>query len=447
MSEPRKFEIAQFSKQKPNYPHSMPAFTRSWHASRFSVLSQLKICHMVRLSDLKRSGHLPTLISAFLYFDFSFMIWTVLGPLGAQVGETLHLSPDQKGLMVAVPILSGAFLRILLGLLVDRIGSKRTGLIAQAIVICGLLSAWIAGLPSLTATILLGLVLGFAGASFAVALPQAGRWYPPSMQGVVMGIAGAGNMGVVLDSLFAPRLAQTYGWQAVFGLALIPAVLVLLIYLFFAKEPPNTGQKRQLSDYLNLLKTFDAHWFCFYYTVSFGGFVGLASSYVIYFKSEYALTPVQAGDIAALCTFVGALLRPVGGALADRTGGIRALYFFYGIAALALVSGAVLREYGFNVASFLIASGALGMANGAVFQLLPQRFPREIGIMTGLVGAGGGIGGFYLAYSLGMAKNFTGAYSLGFLVFAALCCLAIVGLSLVKARWRGTWGSIAEAKI
>jgi NNP family nitrate/nitrite transporter-like MFS transporter len=134
------------------------------------------------------------------------MIWTVLGPLGAQVGETLHLSPDQKGLMVAVPILSGAFLRILLGLLVDRIGSKRTGLIAQAIVICGLLGAWIAGLPSLTATILLGLVLGFAGASFAVALPQAGRWYPPSMQGVVMGIAGAGNMGVVLRRL--RRLSQ-----------------------------------------------------------------------------------------------------------------------------------------------------------------------------------------------------------------------------------------------
>ena len=119
-----------------------------------------------------------------------------------------------------------------------------------------------------------------------------------------MGIAGAGNMGVVLDSLFAPRLAQTYGWQTVFGLALIPAVLVLLIYLFFIKEPPNTGQKRRLSDYLNLLKTSNAHWFCFYYTLSFGGFGALASSYVIYFKSEYALTPVQARDISALCTFV-----------------------------------------------------------------------------------------------------------------------------------------------
>src|SRR5260221_3700934 len=227
----------------------------------------------------------------------------------------------------------------------------------------------------------------------------------------------------------------------------MPAVMVLLMCFLFAKEPPSSGQKRQLSDYLKLLRTTDAHWFCFYYTVSLGGFAGLASSCVIYFKSEYGLTPVQAGDIAAVCTFIGALVRPVGGALADRTGGIRALYFFYGIAALALASGAVLRDYGLNVASFLIASGALGMANGAVFQLLPQRFPREIGIMTGLVGAGGGIGGFYLAQSLWVSKKLSGGYLLWFLVFAALCGLAIVGLSLVKGKWRGTWGSMAEAKI
>src|SRR4029077_13530303 len=227
----------------------------------------------MKLSDLKNSGHWPTLLAAFLYFDFSFMVWTVLGPLGAQIGESLNLSAEQKGLMVALPILAGAFLRILLGLFVDRVGAKNAGITAQLVVITGLALAWIFGLPNYEATLLMGLVLGFAGASFAVALPQAGRWYPPNMQGVVMGLAGAGNMGVVLDSLFAPRLAQTYGWQAVFGLALIPAVLVLLIYLFFAKEPPSSGQKSQLSDYLKLLRTTDAHWFCFYYTVSFGGFV------------------------------------------------------------------------------------------------------------------------------------------------------------------------------
>src|SRR6187431_1740993 len=101
---------------------------------------------------------------------------------------------------------------------------------AQLIVIAGLTFAWITGLPSYQATLLMGGILGFAGASFAVALPQAGRWYPPNMQGIVMGLAGAGNVGVVLDSLIAPRLAQAYGWQSVFGFSLIPAVLVFIAY-------------------------------------------------------------------------------------------------------------------------------------------------------------------------------------------------------------------------
>src|SRR5215469_7066611 len=401
----------------------------------------------MKISDLKNSGHWPTLLTAFLYFDFSFMVWTLLGPLGAQIGEALHLSAEQKGLMVAVPILSGAILRIVLGLAVDRVGAKRTGICAQLIVMAGLLYAWLVGLGGFEATLLMGVVLGFAGASFAVALPQAGRWYPPNMQGVVMGIAGAGNVGTVLDALFAPRIAAAYGWRTAFGLALIPAVLVLAVYAIFSREAPVEFKKKRLIDYFKLLKEKDAHWFCFYYTISFGGFVGLASSYVLYFKSEYAVTPVQAGDLAAICTFVGALLRPIGGATADRIGGIRSLYRFYLVAGLALIVAALLHKLNLNLALFVAASASLGMANGAVFQLLPQRFGRDIGVMTGLVGAGGGIGGFYLASSLGFSKGLTGSYLTGFLIFASLCFLAIIGLSLVKTRWRTTWGTLANARI
>jgi NNP family nitrate/nitrite transporter-like MFS transporter len=401
----------------------------------------------VNLTALKRTGHWPTLLTAFLYFDFSFMVWTVLGPLGAQIGEALHLSPEQKGFMVAVPILSGAFLRVLLGLLTDRIGTKNTGVLAQLVVIVGLILAWKGGLPTFTAALVLGTILGFAGASFAVALPQAGRWYPPHMQGIVMGLAGAGNVGVVLDSLIAPRLAQAYGWQSVFGLALIPAVLVLALYILVSKEAPVEVKKKKLSDYWTLLKDRDAHWFCFYYTVSFGGFVGLASSYVLYFKSEYSLTPIQAGNFAALCTFLGAMRRPVGGALADRIGGIRSLYVFYAVAAAMLVAGACIHAMSVNLAVFAIASGALGMANGSIFQLLPQRFGKDLGIMTGLVGCGGGVGGFYLATSLGIAKGWFGSYLPGFFIFAALCVLAIAGLTHVKTRWRTTWGALVQARI
>jgi MFS transporter, NNP family, nitrate/nitrite transporter len=401
----------------------------------------------MRLSELKNTGHWPTLLSAFLYFDFSFMVWTVLGPLGAQIGETLNLSPEQKGLMVALPILAGAVLRILFGLLVDRVRAKNAGIMAQLVVITGLALAWIFGLPNYPAALLMGLLLGFAGASFAVALPQAGRWYPPDMQGLAMGLAGAGNIGVVLDSLLAPRLAEAFGWRNVFGLALVPAFLVLVFYAAAAKEPPGEVKQSKISDYLTLLKEPDALWFCFYYMISFGGFVGLASSYVLYFKSEFNLSPVHGGDFAALCTFVGASFRPVGGATADQIGGIRSLYRFYLVAGVALIAAALIHDLALNLALFVVASGSLGMANGAVFQLLPQRFRRDVGIMTGLVGAAGGIGGFYLASSLGFSEGITGSYQSGLLIFASLCLLAIAGLNLVKSRWRSTWGALAGARI
>jgi MFS transporter, NNP family, nitrate/nitrite transporter len=401
----------------------------------------------MKLSDLKTSGHWPTLLTAFLYFDVSFMVWTILGALGAQIGATLGLSPQQKGLMVAVPYLSGAFIRILLGMLVDRIGAKNTGIIAQIVVIIGMAVAWLVGLHQFSHTLMLGVVLGVAGASFAVALPQAGRWYPPNMQGIVLGLAGAGNVGVVIDAILAPRLAAAYGWNAVFGLAVIPLLAVLALYVFYSKEAQVKVKKKTLRDYVNLLREKDAHWFCFFYTISFGGFSGLAGSLIIYFTSEFKLAPVEAGMWAAGCTLIGALGRPVGGAIADRLGGIRALHVFFIVAALSLVLAAYAGSLPLCAFGFFLASGAFGMANGSVFQLLPQRFAKDIGVMTGLVGCGGGLGGFLLASSLGYSKGLTGSYLAGLLTFAALCVFALIGLALVKLRWRTTWGVLAEARI
>jgi NNP family nitrate/nitrite transporter-like MFS transporter len=401
----------------------------------------------MKLSDLKKSGHWPTLLTSFLYFDVSFMVWTMLGALGAQIGKTLALAPQEKGMMVATPILAGAVMRLVLGVSVDRFGGKVTGIAAQSVVALGLLAAWAFGLKSFDATLLMGCILGFAGASFAVALPQAGRWYPPHMQGLIMGLAGAGNIGVVIDSLFAPRLAAAYGWQTVFGIVLIPVVLVLVVYIWLAKDAPVEVKAKKLSDFVNLLKQQDAHWFCFYYTVSFGGFVGLGTSLVIYFTSQYGITPVQAGGYAALCTLAGAVLRPVGGAIADHLGGIRGLSMFYTGAAFALVGAAFVKPLFSNFIFLMLASGCFGMANGAVFQLLPQRFAREIGVMTGLVGCGGGIGGFLLASMLGYSKGWTGNYTAGLLIFCCLCGIALVGLLAVKTRWRSTWGALSGARI
>jgi NNP family nitrate/nitrite transporter-like MFS transporter len=397
--------------------------------------------------SLWNTGHWPTLVSAFFYFDFSFMVWTVLGPLSAHIKEALHLSDQQTGLMVAVPSLGGAGLRLALGFLVDRMGAKNTGLLAQCIVMGALAWGWLVGLGSFQAVILMGFMLGFAGASFAVALPQAGRWYPPHLQGTVLGLAGAGNIGVVIDALLAPRIANAYGWQAVFGFALIPAVLVFGVYAFFSKEAPLKVKPKQLRDYLELLRDKDTHCFCFFYTITFGGFAGLAASLVLYYKSTFGLPKVEAGDWAALCTFVGVMARPLGGALADRIGGIRTLTVCYVIAGIALAAVGQATTLAAAVVLFVIALGALGAGNGSVFQLLPQRFGKELGLMTGLVGAGGGMGAFLLATAMGWSKGQTGSYATGLTVFAFLCVVALIGLTLVKKRWRTTWGALAAARI
>jgi NNP family nitrate/nitrite transporter-like MFS transporter len=191
----------------------------------------------------------------------------------------------------------------------------------------------------------------------------------------------------------------------------------------------------------------DVHWFCFFYTVSFGGFVGLAYSLGMYFKDRFGVTTSGAGDLVALCTAIGALGRPIGGAISDRIGGIRSLHVHYSVACAAMLLGGATASLILNVAAFIVACGAFGMANGAVFQLLPQRFGREIGLMAGLVGCGGGIGGFLLANLMGQSKHFTGDYMGGLLVFAGFCVLALIGLAMVKTRWRTTWGALALAPV
>lgn len=400
-----------------------------------------------RKTSFWASGHTPTLIAAFLYFDLAFMVWVMLGPLAPDIAGALGLTPAQKGLMVAVPTLAGAVLRVVNGLLVDRIGPKRSGAISQVIVIAGLLAAWLLGVNSFAGTLALGVILGFAGASFAIALPLASRWYPAEHQGKAMGLAGMGNSGTVLAALFAPTLAQLFGWNAVLGLACIPLSLVFVAYMIMAKDPPNAPAPKGLVEYLEPLKTADAWWLMGFYSVTFGGFVGLAASLPIYFTDRFALTPVRAGYLTAACVLAGSLVRPLGGALADRIGGVKALTGVLIVAALALAGVSAASTVAGALGLFVIAMLALGAGNGSVFQLVPQRFSAEIGVMTGLVGMAGGVGGFYLASSLGFAKQYTGSFAPGFLIFAGLAVLALVGLTLVKGKWRSSWGTAATVRI
>ncbi len=389
-----------------------------------------------------KAGHMPTLIAAFLYFDLAFMVWVLLGPLGVGIANDLALSHAQKGLMVATPVLAGALLRLGMGVLVDRLSPRKAAILGQIVVIAALAYSWLAGVHSYTEVLVLGVFLGVAGASFAAALPLASRWYPPEHQGTAMGIAGAGNSGTALAALFAPGLARAFGWTNVFGLALIPLCIVFVVFCLIARDAPNAPPAKTFAEYLRVLRDPDAWWFMFFYSVTFGGFVGLAASLVIYFNAQYGLDATTAGFFTAACVFAGSLVRPIGGNIADRVGGVKSLTLMYILAAafLGIVSFGLPQAW-MALIAFVGAMLALGMGNGAVFQLVPQRFAREIGVMTGLVGMAGGIGGFYLASSLGYSKQLTGSYQAGFLIFAMLAVVALLGLSGVKTRWRTTWGA------
>jgi NNP family nitrate/nitrite transporter-like MFS transporter len=426
---------------------------------------------MAGFKALKGQGHWPTLLAAFLYFDFSFMVWTMLGPLSTEITEALAIggfimSAGQKATLLSIPILAGALLRIILGFSVDKFGAKKTALVSQAVVISVLFYAYFRG-ASITydELLIVAMGLGFAGASFAVALPQAGQWYPPKLQGVVLGIAGAGNIGVVIDFLFAPKIAELWGWESVFLVGAVLSTIIFVTYMFMAKDAPAdvyTARPKKLKDYAKLLKDKDTWWFNLFYAVSFGGFVGFAGYMKVYLMSTYQAdmsafgldildegnVKVVAGYFGALCIFAGAILRPVGGAIADSLGGVKSLYIFFGsVTLLAILNATMTLPFGVAIFVLFLIMANLGMANGAVFQLVPQRFGKDIGIMTGIIGAAGGLGGTALIKTFGWSKGTFDGYSAGFMIFAGVVLIALMGISLVKTRWRTTWGVAAGGRI
>jgi NNP family nitrate/nitrite transporter-like MFS transporter len=384
------------------------------------------------------AGHLPTLIAALVYFDVSFMAWTLLGPLAPFLRDDLGLTATQQGMLTAIPLLGGSLFRPVLGILGERIGGRRAGLLGLALTMIALAVGWRFARTA-TQFYALGFTLGVAGASFAVALPLASAWYPPQYQGLAMGIAGAGNSGTLLATLFAPRLAEHFGWPAAFGFALVPVAAALVIFGVLAKDSPRRPAAASMADYGRVLAQPDTLWLAFLYSLTFGGFVGFASFLTTFFHEQYQLSRVAAGDFTTLVVIAGSLLRPAGGWLSDRLGGYRLLVLLLGGFAACLLAVAAVPAVSIAVAVLFIGMGLLGMGNGAVFQLVPQRFPGRMGVVTGIVGAAGGLGGFFLPSVLGAVKDMTGAYTLGLVGFAVTFLTGMVVLLELGSRWSRSW--------
>jgi MFS transporter, NNP family, nitrate/nitrite transporter len=272
-----------------------------------------------------------------------------------------------------------------------------------------------------------------------VALPLASGWYPPEYQGLAMGIAGAGNSGSLLATLGAPRLAERFGWTTTFGLMALPVLAVFIAFAIMAKDSPSLRTRLTWGDYVSILKESDTRWFSILYALTFGGFVGFTSFLTTFFYEQYHFSRVAAGDWTTVVVVSGSLLRPVGGWLSDRIGGYRLLLVVLAGVAACLMSAATLPSLPIVIAALFAAVGLLGMGNGAVFQLVPQRFAGRMGLITGIVGAAGGLGGFFLPTLMGAMKDATGTYATGLSMIAVAFVAGAVTLLELGARWNVQW--------
>ncbi|HET6675031.1 MAG TPA: MFS transporter [Nitrospiraceae bacterium] len=384
---------------------------------------------MMRVVNALRSGHWPSLLGAWLHFEVSFMGWLLIGALGVPISEAFGLSATQKGLLVAAPLFSGALLRVVVGLCSDQYGAKNTG---TALLICELAAVswgWL-GATNYEGVLMTALLLGAAGASFAVALPIASYAYPPVHQGLAMGVAAAGNSGTVLAMLFAPRLGQIVGWHGVFGLMLIPLGLTLVLFLILVQPDRGISRQERRQGRWESMITSVSHrsmcWVSFLYAVTFGGFVGLCSFLPILLHDQYGVDWVAAGSLTALCGLTGSLIRPIGGYVADHFGGLVVLRLAFAWIALCLALAGSLPRLSYAVIYTVLAIGAMGFGNGAVFQVVSSKFPKQMGIASGIVGAAGGFGGFLLPFCLGSLKDMTGTFQSGFWLFSTVAVIAAI---------------------
>ena len=394
---------------------------------------------MATFKTFLKAGHAPTLFAAFLYFDFTFAIWVLNGAMAPFISESFHLNAAQKGFMVSVPIIAGALMRFPLGVLSQYIGRKNAAMVEMALIIIALLYGFMF-VDSHDSVLAMGVLLGIAGGSFGVALSLGSGWFPAKYKGLAMGIAGAGNSGTVLAVLFAPPLATRYGWTTVYGLAAATMLLPMIVMWFCAKEPPDREEHQTFRNHIACLFEKDGWAFSLIYVITFGGFIGLASFLPTYFYDQFKVTKIQAGQLTMLATLMGSAVRVVGGYVSDRIGGINTLSgVLMGVCITLVLCGLAGQSVVVTTLLFMLCFAALGAGNGALFQLVPLRWPMSTAVAGSMIGEIGALGGGFIPNAMGQSKQLTGSYLWGFVAFALLAATMLLMLRFVQIRWTRTW--------
>ncbi len=394
---------------------------------------------MAGFRSFLNSGHAPTLYSAFFYFACSCAVWVINGALAPFISEQYGLSPAQKGLMLAIPIFAGALMRFPLGILAQYVGRKSATLIEMGLIVVALIYGYFY-VSSYNELLGFCVLLGVAGASFGVALSLGSGSFPPKHKGLAMGLVGAGNVGTAVSVLVAPPLAQAFGWQSVYGMAALFMVLPIAAIVFFAKEPDDVDKHASFREHIACLFEKDGWAFSLIYAVTFGGFIGLTTFLPSYFYDQFSVTKSQAGQLTMLAAFMGAALRVVGGYISDRLGGIHTLTVVLIMTSITLLlCGIAGGSLVLSTLLFMLCFTALGAGNGALFQLVPLRWPTTTAVAGSMIGEIGALGGGLVPAAMGLSKQYLGTYFWGFALFAALALVMLLMLRVMQIRWTRTW--------
>jgi NNP family nitrate/nitrite transporter-like MFS transporter len=384
------------------------------------------------------AGNPRALALATLAFTVCFYAWALLGPLGPDLQDQLDLSDGQLSLTVSIPVILGSLMRIPLGVLAARHGGRSVFTALMAFTVVPLIGLALFN-GTWGAVIGFGFLLGFAGASFAVGVPFVNRWYPPERQGLALGIYGMGMGGTVLGGLTAPAIADATSIDVAFIFAAVLVAVMAAIFWLLAVDAPAPSEPP--GSMLEALSSFRGSgsgraWaLTLFYFVAFGGFVAMYLYLPKLLVDVHDLEKTDAAARAAGFALLAVIARPIGGVLSDRIGAAAVLLAsFAGTGILALVLAAAYEHMVPLTAACLAMAVFLGLGTGAVFKLVPEWFPHRVGAVTGVVGAAGGLGGFFPPLVMAAVKSATGSYTLGFVLMAVAASIALLVLRVGGGR-------------
>lgn len=358
-------------------------------------------------------------------FALCFAVFGSLSAMMPILSKQLHLTPVQKSVAVAVPVLLGSLGRIPLGMLTDRFGGR---IIFSVVMFLTILPAVLMGnVHTYSQLIAYGFFIGIGLASFSVGVGFVSGWYTAAKQGSALGVYGAGNIGQSLAAFGSPFIAAAFGMRWGFWTFAVLLSVWFMVFAVFARNAPRKAPPKSFADTMRPLASSRSWILSLYYFLTFGGFVAMAVYLPIFLTETFKLSPQQAGLRTAGFVVLATATRPLGGFLADKVGGSAILRWVFPATALFSIFLACPMMLTFTIGALGVAA-FIGLGNGAVFKLVPEYFPQSVGSVTGIVGAAGGLGGFFPPLMLGLIKQQTGSFTIGFVLLGvfSLVCLAVL---------------------